>query len=378
MKRGLAVLLAVVMIGGLALSSAGCAKKETTLKIGVVAPMTGDAPTFGESTRNGVMLAVEQRNAKGGLLGMQIQPILADDKADPVEAANAGRKLINQDKVKAIIGSVYSVCSLAIAPIAQQNKIPMISPTSTNIKVTQEGDYIFRACYIDPFQGYVMAKFAREDLKASTGAVIYDVNNDYTKGLAEEFKRHFEALGGRVVGFESYATGDKDFKAQLTKLKATNADVLFLPDYYQTSALIARQAREMAWNVQLIGADGWDSEDLVKIGGTALEGGFHSNHYSPESDSPIAQKFLKDYKDKYGKTPDALAALAYDAALILFDAIERAKSTDGKAIRDAMAATNIEGVSGLTTFDQNRNPVKGAVIIKIQGGKPVFYKMFTP
>ncbi|MEW6081053.1 MAG: ABC transporter substrate-binding protein [Bacillota bacterium] len=349
-----------------------------SIKIGIIAPMTGETPTFGASTRDGVLLAVEEYNAKGGVLGRQIEWVLEDDKGDAVEAANAGRKLVNQDKVVAIIGSVYSVCSLAIAPIAQEAKIPMISPTSTNERVTLTGDYIFRACFIDPFQGFVMAKFSTENLQAKTAAVLYDIENDYTKGLAEEFKKHLENMGGTVVAFETHASGDQDFRAQLTKIKAAEPEVLFLPQYYQTAALQAKQVREMGWDVQMLGADGWDSPDLISIAGDAIEGGYHANHYSPDSDTPVAQAFLKAYNDKYGKTPDALAALAYDAALILFEAIEKAGSTEGSAIRDAMAATDLEVVSGKTTYDANRNPIKAAVVNKIENGKFKFYTVVNP
>jgi branched-chain amino acid transport system substrate-binding protein len=349
-----------------------------SIKIGIIAPMTGETPTFGASTRDGALLAVEEYNAKGGVLGRQIEWVLEDDKGDAVEAANAGRKLVNQDKVVAIIGSVYSVCSLAIAPIAQEAKIPMISPTSTNERVTLTGDYIFRACFIDPFQGFVMAKFSTDNLQAKTAAVLYDIENDYTKGLAEEFKKHFENMGGTVVAFETHASGDQDFRAQLTKIKAAEPDVLFLPQYYQTASLQAKQVREMGWDVQMLGADGWDSPDLISIAGDAVEGGYHANHYSPDSDTPIAQAFLKAYNDKYGKTPDALAALAYDAALILFEAIEKAGSTEGSAIRDAMAATDLEVVSGKTTYDANRNPIKAAVVNKIENGEFKFYTVVNP
>lgn len=375
-RKFVAVLAVVVLLGGMV---SGCTSKGSQeILIGVVAPMTGETPTFGTSTKNGVMLAVEEINAAGGIGGKKIKIIVEDDKGDAVEAANAGRKLVNQDKVIGIVGSVYSSCSLAIAPTAQQAKIPMISPTSTAEKVTLTGDFIFRACFIDPFQGFVMAKFAYDELGSRKATVLYDLANDYTKGLAEEFKKHFERMGGQVVGFETHASGDQDFKAQITKMKGTNADVLFLPAYYQTSALQAKQVRELGWDVQLIGADGWDSADLVTIGGDAIEGGFFCNHYSPESDAPVARTFLNNYKAKYGSTPDALAALAYDAAMILFEAIKKADSLDGTKIRDAMANTNMTLVSGPTTYDEFRNPVKAAVVIRIEGGQQKFHAVVNP
>lgn len=352
---------------------------EDEIKIGFISPITGDVATFGESTRNAVMLAAKQWNQKGGLLGKQIKIIVEDDSNDPVQSGNAARKLISQDKVVAIIGSVASKCTLAAAPIAQEAKIPLISPTSTADAVTKVGDYIFRACFIDPFQGAVMAKFAREDLQAKTAAALYDLQNDYTKGLAEEFKKAFEKLGGKIVAFETYAYGDQDFRAQLTKIKGQNPDVLFLPDYYNTVGLITKQARDLGIKATFLGGDGWDSPDLVPIAGDSIEGGYFSNHYSTELKNPEAVQFLNDYKNEYKKDPDALAALAYEAANVLFDSIKRAGSTDPKAIRDAMAATkDFATISGKITFDQNRNPMKAAVILQIKGGKQKFIKAVAP
>jgi len=384
-----AVAVVVIMLSLFATLLAGCGQKPATqeqpkpeapkeIKIGLIAPMTGDVATFGQSTRNAVMLAAEQWNAKGGINGAMIKVVAEDDRNDPVESANAALKLINQDKVVAIIGSVASKCSLAIAPIAQQNKIPMISPTSTNEKVTLEGDYIFRACFIDPFQGFVTAKFAAEELKVKTAAMLYDMNNDYTVGLAENFRKHFTNFGGRIVADETYAFGDQDFRAQLTRIKATNPEVLFLPDYYQTVSLIMRQARELGITSIFVGGDGWDSDEFVPLAGEAAEGGFFSNHYSPDNKTPEAVAFIDAYKAKYGAVPDALAALGYDAALVLFNAIEKAGSTEGKAIRDAMAGIKIKAVSGEISFDPNGNPVKSAVILTIENGKQKFVKLVNP
>ncbi|HHV79675.1 MAG TPA: ABC transporter substrate-binding protein [Firmicutes bacterium] len=356
-------------------------KKEEPkeIVIGVITPITGDVATFGESTRNAVLLLAEQWNAKGGLLGKKIVVKVEDDRNQPQDSAAAAQKLITQDKVVGIVGSVASKCTLAAAPIAQENKIPLISGTSTNEKVTQVGDYIFRACFIDPFQGAVMARFAFNNLKAKTAACLFDVTNDYPKGLAEEFKKEFEKLGGKVVEYQTYNYGDQDFKPQLTKIKTKNPDVLFLSDYYNTVGLIAKQARELGIKSVFLGGDGWDSPDLVKIGGKAVEGGYFSNHYSPESTAPEAVEFLKAYKAKYNKDPDALAALGYDAALLLFDAIKRAGSTEGAKIRDALAATkDFKAVSGTITFDANRNPIKDAAIITIKDGQQKLFTMVKP
>jgi branched-chain amino acid transport system substrate-binding protein len=354
------------------------------LNIGGVAPLTGGSATFGASTRNGVALAFKAVNDAGGIdIGgtkYLLNLIFEDDQGSPEVAANAYRKLIDQDEVVAIIGSVMSKCTLAGAPIAQEAGVPMISPTSTNVTVTQTGDYIFRACFIDPFQGAVVASFSYNDLKAKTAAVIFDNANDYTKGLAEVFKPSFEKLGGKVVAYESFTGEDQttDFSAQLTNIKAANPEVIFLAAYYAAAALEAKQARALGITVPFVGADGWDSSELTKLAGEAIEGGYFCNHYSPEDPSPINQNYLKKYTERFGQTPDALATLAYDAALILIDSIQRAGSTDGAAIRDAMAATNLQVVSGQITFDENRNPIKSAAIIKVEGGKFVFEKTVQP
>jgi branched-chain amino acid transport system substrate-binding protein len=309
---------------------------------------------------------------------MKIVYFVEDDKGDPTEGANAYSKLIDQNKVSAIVGTVMSKVSLAGAPIAQNKGVPMISPTSTNPAVTLVGNYIFRACFIDPFQGFVAAKFAYNDLGKKTAAVIYDSGNDYTKGLAEVFRDEFTKMGGKITAFESYTAGTSDFNAQLVKIKATNPDVLFIPNYYNDAGLIAKQAREMGIKAIFLGGDGWDSPDLFKIGGKAIEGGFFVNHFSKDSQVPAAKKFVADYKAKYNKDPDALAALAYEAAMITVDAIKRAKSSDPKAIRDAMEKTNLETLTGVVKFDQNRNPVKGAVILECKDGQAVYKASVNP
>jgi len=376
MKKSLVVLLALAVVLGLVLG--GCEKKAKEVKIGIIAPISGEAATFGESTANGAKLYFDQVNAAGGVEGMKIVYFVEDDKGDPTEGANAYSKLIDQNKVSAIVGTVMSKVSLAGAPIAQNKGVPMISPTSTNPAVTLVGNYIFRACFIDPFQGFVAAKFAYNDLGKKTAAVIYDSGNDYTKGLAEVFRDEFTKMGGKITSFESYTAGTSDFNAQLVKIKATNPDVLFIPNYYNDAGLIAKQAREMGIKAIFLGGDGWDSPDLFKIGGKAIEGGFFVNHFSKDSQVPAAKKFVADYKAKYKKDPDALAALAYEAAMITVDAIKRAKSADPKAIRDAMEKTNLETLTGVVKFDQNRNPVKGAVILECKDGQAVYKASVNP
>jgi branched-chain amino acid transport system substrate-binding protein len=371
-------LVSAVLAVALAGTFLACDKNGKEIRIGGVGPLTGEAATFGVSTKNGYDMAVAEWNAKGGVLGKQVKMTFADDKGDPAEGATVFTKLIEQDKSVAIIGTVMSKVSLAGAPICQNAKIPMIATSSTNPKVTDVGDYIFRACFIDPFQGTVGAKFAFEDLKAKTAACIFDVGNDYTKGLSEFFKAKFTALGGQVVGYEGHATGTTDFKAQLTKVLAAKPDVLYVSDYYNDVALIAKQARELGFKGPMLGGDGWDSPKLVEVGGAAVEGCFFTNHYSQDDTTPLVQDFVKSYKAKYNAAPDALAALGYDATNIMLDAIQRAGSTDGDKIKAALVATDLKTVTGQVKFDDHRNPLKSAVIIEIKGGKQTFKTTVNP
>ncbi|MGC8783175.1 MAG: ABC transporter substrate-binding protein [Armatimonadota bacterium] len=339
------------------------------IPVGVYLSFTGSTATFGESTFKGIQLAVEEVNAKGGIDGKKIELHKEDDRSDAQEARSAVTKLIQRDKVVAVIGEVASSRSLAAAPICQENRIPMISPSSTNPKVTQVGDYIFRVCFIDPFQGTAVATFAYQTLKARRAAILTDVKNDYSVGLAQYFKETFTKLGGQIVAEKSYSEGDPDFRAQLTAIKAANPDAIFVPGYYSEVGTIARQARELGITVPFLGGDGWDSPKLVEGAGTALEGSYFSNHYSHESTEPVVQEFVRKFKARYGgEVPDALAALGYDAANILFDAIKRAGSTEPSKIRDALAQTkDFPGVTGKITIDAQRNARKPAVILQVRG-----------
>jgi branched-chain amino acid transport system substrate-binding protein len=375
MKSSLVSAFIAVALAG---SFLACDKGAKEIKIGGVGPLTGEAATFGASTKNGYDMAVAEWNAKGGVLGKQVKMTFADDKGDPAEGATVFTKLIEQDKSVAIVGTVMSKVSLAGAPICQNAKIPMMATSSTNPKVTLVGDYIFRTCFIDPFQGTVGAVFAFNDLKAKKAACIFDVGNDYTKGLSEFFKAKFTTLGGEVVGYEGHATGTTDFKAQLTKVLAAKPDVLYVSDYYNDVALIAKQARELGFKGPLLGGDGWDSPKLMEVGGAAVEGCFFTNHYSQDDTAPLVQAFVKSYKAKYGADPDALAALGYDATNIMLDAIQRAGKTDGASIKDALVKTDLQTVTGHVKFDGDRNPVKSAVIIEIKGGKQVFKTTVNP
>lgn len=349
--------------------------------VGEVGSMTGTEATFGTSSDRGIQLAVTEVNAAGGIKGRQVQVIALDDEGKPEEAATAATRLIASEHVTALLGEVASTRSLFMAPKAQAAKVPMVSPSSTNEKVTAVGDYIFRACFIDPFQGYVMAKYAVGTLHLKKAAILRDVRNDYSVGLARVFSENFTKLGGTITANESFSSGDVDFKAQLTNIKNTSPQALYVPGYYTDVGLIARQAREVGITAPLLGGDGWDSEKLYEIGGAALDGSYFSNHYSVDDPSPRIQEFVAKFKKAYGgQVPDSLAAQAYDAAGMLFDAMKRAPDLSGPAIRDALAQTKAyQGVTGDITMDQNRNATKAAVVLKIShGGKYEFSGRVMP
>ncbi len=348
--------------------------------IGHVASTTGTEATFGTSSDRGFRIFFDELNAKGGIKGRQIKLVTLDDQGKPEEAATAATRLIASDHVTALLGEVASTRSLWMAPKAQMAHVPMISPSSTNEKVTAVGDYIFRACFIDAFQGFVMAKFAHETLKLSKVAILKDVRNDYSVGLAKVFAEQFTKMGGTIVATESFSQGDVDFKAQLTNIKAKSPEAIFEPGYYTDTGLIARQAKELGLAVPLLGGDGWDSEKLYEIGGAALEGSYFSNHYSVDDPSPRIQAFVAHYKQVTGLVPDSLAAQAYDAAGMLADAMTRAPDLSGPSIRDALATMkNFAGVTGDISLDANRNPVKPAVVLKIgKGGKYEFVTRIQP
>jgi branched-chain amino acid transport system substrate-binding protein len=388
MRRISAKLLVCVLA-----ASIGCKKPQESsgggaagpasgaIVVGEIGSMTGTEATFGTSSDRGIQLAAKELNAAGGIKNRQVQVIALDDQGKPEEAATAATRLIASEHVTALLGEVASTRSLFMAPKAQQAKVPMVSPSSTNEKVTQVGDYIFRACFIDPFQGYVMAKFATDTLKLKKAAILRDVRNDYSVGLAKVFSDNFTRMGGKIVANESFSNGDVDFKAQLTNIKAAGPDALYVPAYYTEVGLIARQAREIGLTVPMLGGDGWDSEKLYEIGGPALEGSYFSNHYSVDDPSPRVQEFVAKFKKEYGgQQPDSLAAQAYDAAGMLFDAMKRATDLTGPAIRDALAQTkNYRGVTGDITMDEKRNASKPAVVLKVgKGGKYEFAGRIQP
>lgn len=350
---------------------AGCKKSDSgELIVGHYASLTGSTAHFGQDTDKAVKLAIDQVNQAGGVNGRKLKVVTLDTRGDSAEAANAVSRLIDVEKAIAVIGEVASSLSLSGGRVAQRQKIPMVSPSSTNPKVTQVGDYVFRVCFLDPFQGRVMATFARKNLKLERVAILRDIKNDYSIGLADAFKAGFTAAGGTIAAEQSYSQGDTDFSAQLTAIKSTNAQAMFVPGYYSEVGAIARTAQRLGLQMPLLGGDGWDAPDLVKIAGTALNGSYFSNHFALDAAAPLAQKFVADFKSKYGQAPTGLGALGYDAAAVLADAIKRAGSNDPSAIRDALAKTkDFQGVSGTITIDKDRNAQKSAVVIKVEDGK---------
>jgi branched-chain amino acid transport system substrate-binding protein len=340
---------------------------------------TGPFATFGQSSTKAMELAVEEINAKGGVLGKSIKLIVEDDQCKPEEAANAAQKLIQQDNVLCVVGEVASSNSLAAAPICQNAKTPMVTPSSTNPAVTQTGDYIFRVCFTDDFQGLVMSKFAWEELKAKTAVIFSDVASDYSKGLSKVFRETFTADGGQILGEESYNQGDRDFRAQLTKFKQLKPDVVYVPGYYGEVALILSQARQLGLKATFVGGDGWDSPKLVEIAGKAAEGGYFSNHYSKDDPNPVVQAFVTNFQAKYNEVPDALAACAYDAIRIVAQAIESAATPDRAGLRDALAQVkDFDGVTGKITIDENRNAQKSATVLTIKDGEQSFVETMEP
>lgn len=378
MRSRSVILSALLLISLLAFSS--CGKSSEAVKIAILAPLSGDVATFGQSTRNGAMMAIEEWNAKGGLLGNPIEVVVEDSQCSAEAAVSAAYKVIDQDGAKFIIGEVCSSASIPISEIAMAKGVLQISPTSTNPAVTVDAkgntkSLIFRACFIDPFQGTAAAKFALENLHAKTAAVFLDQGNDYVRGLAEYFIAAFEAGGGQVLVKETYTGDDQDFSAIISKAKDANPDILYLPDYYSTVNVIAAQAREKGMTAIFMGGDGWDSPDLDEA---ALEGGYFTNHYSPEDPRPEVQDFVKKYQAKYGSVPDALATLAYDAATVLLKGIEQAGTADPVAVAKAIEGGVFPVVSSEISYDTQHNPVKAAAMLQVTGGVVKYVATIAP
>ncbi len=343
------------------------------IRVGVLLDMSGQTSSFGTWTYNGINMAVAEINASGGIDGRRIEIFLEDDEGRPERAKEVIRKLISEKEVHAIIGEVASSNSLAAAPVAQEAKIPMITPASTNKKVTEVGNYIFRACFVDPFQGEAMAKFAFAELKIKRVVIMTDESSDYSKGLTDTFNRTFTQLGGKVIMKQSYTQFDPDFKIQLRAIRKLKPDAIYLPGYYGQVAIIAKQARGLNINVPLLGGDGWDSPELWKLGGQALNNSYITNHFVNDNPATEVQKFSNTYKTKFYGNPDSLAALGYDTTYILADAIRRAKTTDGEKLRDAIAQTkNFSGVTGNININEARNAVKPVVILKLNAQNKQF------
>ncbi len=346
---------------------ASCGKKDSdSITIGGIFPLSGNVSVYGVECKNGIDLAIEEINAAGGVNGKKLVLVSEDDEGNPDKTVNAFQKLTTKDGVKIVIGSLTSGCTKAVTSRAQAQKIVQIAPAATAPDITDAGDFIFRACFIDPFQGTVGGKFAVENLGAKKAAILYDIGNDYSVGLTENFEKTFVALGGTIVAKESYATNDKDFNAQLTKIKTANPDVLYLPDYYNVVSLIAKQARAQGINVALVGADGWDG--LTSNAGDEVLNGFYSNHYAVDSTSPAVQKYVAAFRAKYNKAPNAFAALGYDSVYLLKDAIVKAGSADSTAVKNALASIQGEYVTGNLSFDAKRNPIKAAVMLELVKG----------
>lgn len=378
------VTMLVLLMAGI---MAGCGSSASNdIKIGVLNEMTGGNATFGTSSANGAKLAIKEANAKGGILGKQIQAVIADNKSEPSESANAMTKLATQDRVVAVTGIFSSSNAIATSSVAEATKIPYIAIGATNPKVTVDEktgkvkDYTFRVCFIDPFQGTVGANFVLNNLKVNKAVMLVDSSSDYSKGLATFFKDAFTKSGGTVLAEEAYLQKDQDFKTILTKVKALNPEVIYVPGYYEEVGKIVKQARELGITVPMIGGDGWDSPKLVEIAGAeALNNTYFTNHYSVGDTSPTSQAFVQAYKLEYGQEPDAMAVLSYDGTNILIDAIKRANSVEPEKIRQALAATkDYQAITGSTTFNSTHDAVKNAVIIEMKDGKQMFKATVKP
>jgi branched-chain amino acid transport system substrate-binding protein len=352
---------------------------QETIKIGEFASLTGKEAVFGQNAHKGTLLAIEEVNAAGGVLGRKLELITEDNQSKAGESATVVKKLISRDKVVAVLGEIVSGRTLEAAPIAQQAKIPLISPGATNVAVTAKGNYIFRVCFIDDFQGTLMAKFAAESLKLKKVAILSSVSSAQAVGLAKYFKEGFTG-GDRAISVEQrYGEGDKDFRAQLTAIKSAGADGVFVPGYYAEAALICKQARELGLNVPMFGVDGWESPELIQIGGAAVEGTYFSTHYSVDNLSKDVVAFNDRFKQRWGIDSNALSALGYDSAMVLVDALKRAGTTDGAKLRDALAATkDFQGATGRISFDAQRNPTKSAVVLTVKNGRYAFVQDVHP
>ena len=381
---GLAIAMSIALTGCGGGEKAKPAAQTNEIKIGGNVEMTGGVANYGNQALSGMKLAFKQVNASGGVLGKKINLILADNKSEPAEAANAMTKLITQDKVSIVMGPIVSSNVLATAQIAEDNKVVVMTPTGTSEKITVDKGkvrpFAFRACFIDPFQGRIMANYATKSLKVKTAVIYIDSSSDYSKGVAAAFEETFVKNGGKVAGKEAFLQKDQDFKATLTKIKAMNPDIVFIPAYYEEVGKIVKQARELGITQPLLGTDGWDNPKVVEIAGAAaLNNTFFSNHYSSQDSDPNVKKFIEAYKAEYKEEPSSMAALGYDAAMIMVDAIKRANTTDAAKVKEALEQTkNLQVSTGIVTMDSNHNPIKSAVVIEMKDGKQTFKEKINP
>jgi len=374
MKKTALVLVLLLCLTALS-GCGGAAEESSVIKIGTIAPTTGQVAVYGQAVDNAVRLAVKDKNAAGGVLEKEIELIGYDNKGDITESVNAFNRLVDNDGIDVFIGAVISSTTLTLAPLAVETEIPMISATATNLEITPVGDNIFRACFIDPYQGIVLAQFAAEELQAKTVGILFNTADDYSTGLADAFKAEFEAAGGTITNFEGYTGGsDKDFKSLLTKVKAEAPDVLFLPDYYNTVALIAEQAKEVGVESTLIGGDGWDG--VLGVTTEAVEGAYYAAHFAKDDPAENVQAFIAAFKEETGEMPNSFSALGYDAAMIMMEAVESAGSTDSAAVVEALKATSYDGVTGHIEFDADGNPVKSISIIQVKDSVDTLYGKF--
>ena len=368
-----------ILIAGLALLVLPIQSTLAQIKIGAVTCLTGALSTFGVSSIQGAKLAEEDINVAGGVLGQPIELVIEDNGSKAGETTTITRKFISQDKVVAILGDLTSSATMEGAPLAQSAKIPLLTPSATNVSITRIGDYIFRSCFIDSFTGKIMARFALDGLKAKQAIILTDVKQDYSVGLSDVIREYFAQNGGTIAKTISYSSGDTNFRPQLTQIRIAHPDVVFLPGYYTEAALILRESRQLGIACPFVGGEGWDSPVLAEIAGKSADGNYYANHFSAADPSPRVQKFVQTYRAKYNAVPDALAALWYDGARLLFQAVQRAGSTDPAKIRDALACTrNFDGVTGTISIDENRNAAKSGVILEIENGEIKMVQQVTP
>ena len=369
-----------VLLPTLLVLSACTRQKDEPIKIGQYGAFSGKEASFGTAAHKGVILAFDEANAAGGVLGRKVELVSEDNQSKAGESATIAKKFVSRDKVVAVLGGNVSVNSLEAAPILQNAKIPMVAISSTNPRVTEMGNYIFRVCFIDPFQGAVLAKFALTTLHARRAAIITSVGNPYSVGISKVFREKFTASGGEIAIEQKHSEGDKDFRAQLTAIKAAGVDCIFHSSNYTEGALICIQARQLGLNMPIFGGDAWEAPQLIEIGGAAVEGTYYSTHASPDSTAPEMQNFIKKFRARWnGETPDSIAALGYDAAQLVFDALRRAGTTDSAKLREAIATTkDFSGATGLITIDKDRNASKSAVILTVKNGKFAYVETVAP